>query len=509
MKLKTHGKHLPIALVSLAAAAFMATGCANNNVVSNPVTPTVTGSAFVVGTDAPMASVVSFSVPVTGVCGVTTNTTTNMSECVPLTTLTPTVDFARFNGLQTLLDMNSVQVGTYTAIQITLGAPTIGYLNVPASGAPTIQTMPGAYSTTSPSPCTSTTSCTYTATLDKPLVVTQTGPPVGLRVDFDLAKSIGVDSTGAITGTVTPTFDISTVGVNDAGGYIDSMIAAVSTLPSGTTEPNSFTVQGPHGQQFTINTTSSTEWENTESLSSLTTSSIVEVFGKLDPVTQTLDADGVAILSQNGFYADGQITYVIPSASLVVPPPPPIGFEMYVRSLLPANTAVTLGDISTISLTGNEKFFIDNMRDNFLAKFLFNSSSSLLAGQDVTIGGTTSDVTGTNAIAGLKRVVLRHWGFNGTVVADLTSQPPGTFQMQINGFAGVLVPQTVTVYAVGPTAHCWRFGWSGFGNQAVGDNVRVVGLLLKDPTTGNTVLLAHYVDGPSFMNPNFAVPASW
>ncbi|MGA3009152.1 MAG: DUF4382 domain-containing protein [Terracidiphilus sp.] len=505
MKLRTQGKHLPIALVSLAAAA-LATGCGSNNMAVTPVTPAVTGPAFVVGTDAPMASVVSFVVPVTGVCGITTNTTTNMSECVPMTTLTPTVDFARFNGLQTLLDMNSIQVGTYTGIQITLGAPTIGYLNVPASGPPTIQTMAGTYSTTSPSPCTSTTSCTYTATLTNPLVVTQTGPPVGLRVDFDLAKSIGVTG-GAINGTVTPTFNISTVGVNDAGGYIDWMIAAVSTLPAGTTEPQSFMVTGPHGEQFTINTTSSTEWENTEGLASLTASSIVGIFGKLDPVTQTLDADGIAILSQNGFYADGQITYVIPPASNVAGAPP-MGFDLYVRSLLPANTAVTLGDISTVTLTGNEKFFIDNMRDNFLAKFLFNANQ-LLPGQDVAIGGATTDVTGTNAITGLKRVVLRHWGFNGTVVADLTNQPPGTFQMQINGFAGVLVPTPVTVYPVGPTAMMWRFGYGGPGSQAVGDNVRVVGLLLKDPANGNLVLLAHYVDGPSFMDPSFPIPASW
>ncbi len=493
MNFKTHGKHLPIAFVSLAAAALFATGCGNNTVSGTPVTPAVTGPAFVVGTDAPMASVVSFLVPVTGVCGITTNTTTNMSECVPLTTLTPTVDFARFNGLQTLLDMNSVAVGTYTGIQITLGAATIGYLNVPASGAPTIATMPASYSTTSPSPCTSTTSCTYTATLKNPLVVTQTGPPVGLRVDFDLADSIGVDGSGAITGVVTPTFNISTVGVNDAGGYIDWLIAGVSALPAGTTEPQSFMVTGPHGEQFTINTTSSTEWENSESLSTLTASSIVGIFGKLDPVTQTLDADGIAILSQNGFYADGQITYVTQTA-----PAAATSFDLYVRSLLPANTAVTLGDISTVTLTGSEKFFIDNMHDSFASKYLFNANQ-LLAGQDVSIGGATTDVTGMNAITGLKRVVLRHWGFNGTVVADLTNQPPGSFQMQINGFAGVLVPQTVTVYAVGPTANCWRFGWSGFGSQAVGDNVRVVGLLLKDPTTGNTVLLAHYIDGPRFM----------
>jgi hypothetical protein len=505
MNFRTHGKHLTNAFVSLTAAALFATGCGNSNVASTPPPPAATGSAFVVGTDAPMASVVSFVVPVTGVCGVTMNTTTNASECLSLTTLTPTVDFARFNGLQTLLDMNSVAVGTYTGIQITLGAPTISYLNVPASGAPTIQTMAGTYSTTSPSPCTSTTSCTYTATLKIPLVVTQTGPPVGLRVDFDLADSIQV-SGGNITGVVTPTFNISTVGVNDAGGYIDWMIAAVSTLPAGTTEPQSFMVTGPHGEQFTINTTSSTEWENTESLSSLTASSIVGIFGKLDPVTQTLDADGIAILSQNGFYADGQITYVTPPTSNVAGAPP-MGFDIYVRSLLPANTAVTLGDISTVTLTGNEKFFIDNMRDSF-SNFLFNANQ-LLPGQDVSIGGPSSGVTGTNAITNMKRVVLRHWGFNGTVVADLTNQPPGSFQMQINGFAGVLVPQTVTVYAVGPTAMMWRFGYGSMGDIKVGDNVRVVGLLLKDPTNGNTVLLAHYVDGPSFLDPTFPIPNTW
>jgi hypothetical protein len=32
------------------------------------------------------------------------------------------------------------------------------------------------------------------------------------------------------------------------------------------------------------------------------------------------------------------------------------------------------------------------------------------------------------------------------------------------------------------------------GDLTAGENVRVVGLLLKDPLSGNTVLLAHYVD---------------
>jgi hypothetical protein len=62
--------------------------------------------------------------------------------------------------------------------------------------------------------------------------------------------------------------------------------------------------------------------------------------------------------------------------------------------------------------------------------------------------------------------------------------------MEINGFAGVLVPQTVTVYTGAKTD--FRDGFNGV-SDVTGD-VRVVGLLLKDPVSGNTVLLAHYVD---------------
>jgi hypothetical protein len=480
MNFRTQGKHSLIALAPLAAALLVA-GCGNSSTVNNTPTPAVTGPSYVVGTDAPMASVTSFAVQVQNICAVYTVPMTGLSECVPLLSGTPTVDFARFNGLQTLLDMNDVQAGTYTQIQITLGPATIGYLNVPASGAPTIASEAATY----PS---SASTYTYTATLPNPLVVTQAGAPVGLRVDFDLAKSIGVDSNGNITGAVTPTFNVKAVGIGDTGGYIDTLVAGVVSVGT-----QSFVVQGPHGRQFTVNVSGTTEWENNESISSLTPSSIVEVSGKLDQVDATLDADDVVILSQNSFYASGQITYVTPATGAAN------SFDLYVRALLPANTGLTLGDLATVTLNGTENYFIGRMHDQFLAKFLFNSSQ-LLPGQDVAIGGPASGAVNASAVT-VKRVVLRHWGFDGTVVADLASQPPGTFQMQITGFAGMLVPQTVTVYPVGPTAvPMWRFGYNSMGNVNVGDKVRVVGLLLKDPTSGQTVLLAHYVDGPSFMD---------
>jgi len=76
------------------------------------------------------------------------------------------------------------------------------------------------------------------------------------------------------------------------------------------------------------------------------------------------------------------------------------------------------------------------------------------------------------------------------VVANSADTANGTFQMKINGFAGVLIPQTVTVYTAAKTD--FRDGLTGVSD--VTGNVRVVGLLLKDPTSGNTILLAHYVD---------------
>ena len=107
------------------------------------------------------------------------NAITSTGTSVPLISGSPTVDFARFNGLQTLLDLNAVPVGTYNSVQITLGTATIGYLDTQYGSAPTIQTepaVPDEYGNVA---------------LTTPLVVSQSGP-VGLRVDFDLYKSIQV-----------------------------------------------------------------------------------------------------------------------------------------------------------------------------------------------------------------------------------------------------------------------------------------------------------------------------
>jgi hypothetical protein len=451
-----------LSLLSLAslASALVLSGCGGTSAdVSSGSSGTA--PAFVIGTDAPLAAVTSFAVQIESIDAIASDgTSTNLISG------TPTVDFARFNGLQTLLDMNDVQPGTYTKIVVTLGSATIGYLNT-TPAPPAIVTEPATLSTS-----------TINYTLPTPLTLTAAAP-LGLHLDFDVAKSVQLDSNGQVTGNVTPYFNIGVVGPTDTGAYIDEFDAAVTSV---NVTGQSFTVTGPHGRSFTINVNGNTEWDNGESLSALTTSSIVQISGELDRVDATIDADEVAILSQSGFYAAGLVTYVTPSSGAAT------NFDLYVRGLLPTTTGLTLGQIAQINLTGSEKFFIYWMH-NPLTQFLFNSSA-LLPGQHVAVGGPASGAANAQAVT-VNRVVLRHWGYNGTIVAGSNNTAAGTFQMQVSGFAGVLIPQTVTVY-VGNCA--FRDGLVSQGSITAGTNIRVVGLLLKNTTNGQTVLLAHYID---------------
>jgi len=451
-----------LTVLALCCIAILFVGCGTTaSTVANQ--QAVTAPAFIIGTDAPLPSVTSFSVEIQSIDAVTTSGTS-----VPLLSGSPTVDFARFNGLQTLLDMNDVPVGTYSSIVVTLGPATLGYLNVVAGSAPTIANEPAVLSAS-----------TITTTLTTPLVVATSGP-VGLHFDFDLHKSIQVDSNGQITGNVTPTFNLNVVTPSSAGAYIDEFDAAVVSV---NTTAQTFVIQGPHGRNFTVNVNGQTEWSNNESLSSLTTSSIVQLSGDVDRADATIDADDVSILSQDGFYATGLMTYVSPSSGVAS------SFDLYVRGLLPTTTGLTLGQIAQIDLSGSENFFIHRMHDP-LTEYLFNSST-LLAGQRVAIGGPATGASNPQDVT-VKRVVLRCRGYDATVVPGSINTTTGTFQIQVNDFAGLLIPETVTVYTDPNTS--FRDTLTAMSSVTDGQKVRVVGLFLKNPSTGRAILLARYVD---------------
>src|SRR5277367_5978051 len=94
-------------------------------------------SIYTVGTDAPLPSVVSCEVTVTGIT--LYNGTTN----VPVLSNPQVVDFAQLSGLHQLLDLNAVPTGTYTSATVTISSPVIGYINVDPPNPPTVATING------------------------------------------------------------------------------------------------------------------------------------------------------------------------------------------------------------------------------------------------------------------------------------------------------------------------------------------------------------------------------
>lgn len=465
MRVKNSAQAIVLGFLSL--AAMLAAGCSS---MSGPVSTNPgaqTGQAFVIGTDAPAASVVSFTATLASVDAIDSN-----GNKVPLISGSPTVDFARYDGLQTLLDVDNVPAGTYGSISITLGpSVSVGYLN-------TSTTPPQIVNTAF-----SVSTAPISVPLPNPVTIGQTTSG-GVRLDFDLHKSIQITN-GQISG-VNPTFSVAAVYPDDAGAHIDEFIAGVLSVDATNQQ---FTIQGPHGHQFTVNVNGQTQWDDNSNLGELTASTIVQISGHLDKAESTIDADEVAILSQDGFYASGQITYVsyaTPSSG------PASSFDLYVRSLEPTNTGVSLGQIATVDLNGSEKYFIYWMR-NPLTEFLFNSSA-LVAGQDVSIGGPASGAANAADVT-TKRVVLRQWGFEGTVVPNSLNTSMDTFKMQVTGFAGVLIPTPITVY-VGPATD-FRDGFTSASDVPASTHLRVVGLLLKNPTDGSIVLLARHIDDES------------
>jgi len=457
-------------LVLVLGIVVGASGCGGGGSSMTPTPQQPSGSVFVTGTDAPLPGVLSFQVDITGM-----TVSDGMNPPVSVLSGTQTVDFARLNGLHTLLDLNSIPAGTYLSVNVTLANPEIAYLNVtnPQTTPPTRPAIATLNGTTSPA--VTLTQSSVAITLSSPLTVTA-GDIIGLAFDFDLRDSIQVDSNGQLSGVVNPTLKLKTVTPSDADAYIDDFVAGVTSVGT-----SSFMIQGPHGHQFTVNVNDQTEWENGESISNLTNTSIVEIAGTLDRTSGAILGDTVAIVSQNSFFAGGLVTFVDPATNMAN------DFDLYVRSVLPSGTGFQSGQISTIDLTGNENYFIYWWHNKF-SNFLFNSSL-LVPGQHVSVGGPFS-----NGAVTVKRVVLQHEGHSGSWVVGSTDTGASTFQFNSNGVAGVLFNGPITVYCAPFTK--FKGGLTGLGSLTgtAAINLRVVGLVPKDPISGQPVFVAHSVE---------------
>jgi len=423
------------------------------------------GSIFTVGTDAPLPSVVSCTLTVTGV------TVNNGSTDVSVFNGSQDIDFAKLSGLHQLLDLMSVPTGTYGSATVTISAAQIGYLDTSVTP-PTVTTITGNLS-----------SMTAMATFPKPFVL-NSGDLVGLRMEFDLRKSLAVDGNGQVTGDITPTFHMNLLNADNAQVSVDDFPVGVVGVQNSTT----FTAQGPHGRQWTVQSDNNTIMDDpSEPISSYTTDTIVLVSGQLDPVTKDIDASELQVLSNSKFYLGGLLTYVNPPA-----PAAATTADLYVRDELPSINGIAPGDITTLTLNGSEIYRVGHI-DLPITQLIFNNSA-MAAGQRVGVGGDLTTANGTSTLT-VKRVILRRQGQVGTLTGNVVINHGnnGTFQINDNWTDGVLLPQPLTVMTTNFTNFIDLSGLSALQGQS-GLTIRVVGFILFDTATSQPVFVARSVE---------------
>jgi uncharacterized protein DUF4382 len=424
-------------------------------------------SVFTIGTDAPLPSVVSCPVTIMGI------TINNGTTDVPVLGTPQTVDFAKLSGLHQIVDLQSVPAGTYYSATVTLSGATIDYLNT-SNAPPTITDENATFSSMSDK-----------VTFGSPVVVSS-GETVGLRMEFNLAKSIQVDNTGNITGMINPTFNMQLLNASNAEVSIDDFhVGWVSS-----TSPTLFTVQGPLGRDWTVQTASATVFDDPSvAVSSYNTGTILSVSGTIDPVTHYIDATEVQVVSMDKFYMGGLFTYINPATG------PATTADLYIREELPAQTVPNIqeGEIGSFTLNGSEVYRIGNISLP-LTSLLFNNSS-LTAGQHVDIGGKIVTSNGSTTLT-VHRVVLRRQGQEGTLTANsvsIQSGNVGTFTFTDNATAGVLLPSPMTVMTTNQTNFIGVSGLSGLSTAGTVP-LRIVGYVLIDPQTKAPVLIANAVE---------------
>jgi Domain of unknown function (DUF4382) len=456
------GKSKAMGVLLCFLAAVGLSSCGGSGSGSSGVTGQA--SVFTVGTDAPLPSVVSCQILVSGVT--LNNGTTN----VPVLTTPQVVDFAQLSGLHQLLDLNAVPTGTYTSATVTIASPVIGFIDTTQSP-PAISTINGTL-----------TQSTVTVNFAAPFVLAA-ADLVGLRMEFDLRQSLQTTN-GQVTGTVNPVFEMQLLNATDAGVSIDDFHAGVV----GVTGANTFVVQGPKGRQWTVTTSASTVLDDpTQPVSGFTTSTTVSLTGQLDPVTHDIDASEIEVVSSDKFVVGGLLTSVRP------PSGPATAADLYIRSELPDITGIQDGQITTLSLTGMEVYKVANI-NNPITTLVFNNSA-LTAGQVVDVGGPVTTTNGVSTLT-VHRVVLRRQGQGGSWVpgsTNIQSGNAGSFQLNDQAPAGILLPNPLMVFTTNQSIFINLSGLSALsGTQAL--PIRVVGFILVNPATATPVMVARSVE---------------
>ncbi|MFI5113611.1 MAG: DUF4382 domain-containing protein [Terriglobales bacterium] len=423
------------------------------------------GNVFVLGEDAPVSSVVAFNITINSIA------LNNSSTSVQALSTPTAVDFGRLMGLRSLLGFNTVPQGTYNSVTFTFEAsnpaPVISYVDL-STNPPSVQPLTGTL-----------TSATVTVpfAVGKPLIVGSNGL-AGLHIDFDLRDSLAVDQNGQITGIINPVIAVQAVSASEDLGEITEFTGNIVSVNA---SANSFVMQGPYGFQRTIDVNANTQYNGSNSLSTLLPDAIVSVIGTMQ-ADGTILASGVEQITTDKAFISGRVLAVNPTSGPVQTVTLWVGEELGTSGVIPVDTVQTI-DLSKVS-EYDICFF-----DNILTQQLFNDSSLVVA-QRIFIGGT---VSGGAFIPDM--VSLRRQGVVGALVANSVTVTGGTgsnqgyFQMQNDALMSYSAGGPFTVFTGDKTFFVNINGLAGLA-QAGTPNLLARGLVFKDQKTSKPVVVA-------------------
>jgi hypothetical protein len=456
------------------AAAVALANCGGSNATMN-TSGGGSANAVIFGTDAPLGSVVSFEATVTGF------TLSGDGKTASLLNTPATLEFSQLTGLQTLVDIQPVSPGTYTQAQITLGTASVSILNTSVS----------------PSQVTSYSGdlVTNTVTIDfsQPVSVGEL-QTIGLVLDFRLAQSIETQNGQVVINAnnqvvINPVIGVRVLFPAQSKLEVDELRGGVTAVDSSS---GTFTLQDANGREFTVATTNGTEFEPPSA--TLAVNDLVEVEGILDPSSLIVKAQEVEVLSVDHFFLAGLVTDVRASASGCASGDQ---VDILVRAALPgsASSAAPIGQIFTVSLTGQEIYWVGH--SSFFSNLGFTfGPCGIVAGQQIAVGGVLSTSGSTTALTP-HRVMLELQGLRGDWVPGSTTSTG--FSFAVSGLAGVLFQQFGNSVAVEVTPVTEYVNLSGLGSLTGSTPIRlhVGGLVFLDSNTNLPVVVALRVTEPT------------
>jgi hypothetical protein len=420
-----------LAIAVVVMAMCLATGCGSS---STTTTSSGTGTLYTFISDTPFCDILSLSLDMTGATLGVSGSTQTVTLLSSLSTVL-SLNLAALEDFGTILADTSTTARAYDRISVVLSAPTIVVYD--ATQNPPIRTI-SATLTTGSTP--------QLFNINPPLIV-NANQVSAVAMDFDMARSVELDSQGQITGNITPVVTLTTLTAspNNGFGELDGLEGFIRTVQTtsfsagGVTFIGGFTLQllpssvGTGGADVTVDLTNSTQLCGPATVSNqpctplplnqILTDSYAWVDGFLDSggnfEATTADIEAQEIPADNQIAFIGTVLTVTQNTSGQV-----TAFSMFQRDQEPpAGFQISTNSAVNVTLSPSTIYQSSAPATNFAG--LPFGPSAIAVGQEVVVHGTFSVPAGSLPTVAADAVYLKLQTHQGNLLSLLAVQADG------------------------------------------------------------------------------------